>query len=189
MKTRWIPENFTQELLPEDAPNIVVYLYENRKGKPCAVAYRDKKSKPLFNYAYGNEKARLNHLNQERKWWARDWEQRQAYQAKKAAPSELQPGDIVYVTWGYDQTNVDFYEVLSLTKTRKSARIRQLETATKESSPLAMSGYATPVLGKYEGKVETRRTVGKDGVHTDVSAYGGAAKRWNGQPVACSWDF
>ena len=37
-----------------------------------------------------------------------------------------QVGDILVSTWGYDQTNVDFWWVFSLTPSAKSVRIRPL---------------------------------------------------------------
>lgn len=36
-------------------------------------------------------------------------------------------GDYIVVSWGYDQTNIDFYEVVSLTKSGKSIRIQKVQ--------------------------------------------------------------
>lgn len=38
----------------------------------------------------------------------------------------LKVGDIFYSSWGYDQTNIDFYKVLEITKSGKSARIQMV---------------------------------------------------------------
>lgn len=185
-KTRWIPEN-SQELRPSDAPEHVVYLYTTKQGKPAAIAYQGRKNKSILHNVYRDEAQRLDHINQQRGWWASDYKAHQEFKAKKNAPSELQAGDIVYVTWGWEQTNVDFYEILSLTPSGKSARIQHIKTHARESSPQAMAGDATPILGAYEDIPETRRTVGKFGVLTEFSKYGGPAEKWDGNPVGCSW--
>lgn len=39
-----------------------------------------------------------------------------AYRAKSRAPHSLKIGDILYASWGYDQTNVDYYKVTRTTK-------------------------------------------------------------------------
>lgn len=39
-----------------------------------------------------------------------------------------QIGDILVSSWGYDQTNVDFYQVIALTKTGASVRLRKVSS-------------------------------------------------------------
>lgn len=185
-KIRWIPEN-AEELRPSDAPEHVVYLYTTKQGHPAAVAYQGKKNKPILNYAYQTEEQRLKHLNEQRAWWARDYKTHQAYKAEKSAPSELKPGDIVYCTWGYDQTNVDFYEVLSLTPSRKSATIQHLKFKNAEYNAYQMTGTAVPLPGQYNEPAGTFRTVGKDKVRTEHSKYAAHARKWDGCPVSYSW--
>jgi len=40
-------------------------------------------------------------------------------------------GDLFASSWGYDQTNVEFYKVVGLTKSGKSARVRQIGMISK----------------------------------------------------------
>jgi hypothetical protein len=57
----------------------------------------------------------------------------------------VQVGDIFVYSWGYEQTNVNFYQVISTTpKTMKLVEIAQ--ERTYDSS---MSGKATPVKDKF----------------------------------------
>lgn len=44
----------------------------------------------------------------------------------------LKVGDILYTSWGYDQTNVDFYQVVTMTA--KSAKIRQVAETVDSST-------------------------------------------------------
>lgn len=42
-------------------------------------------------------------------------------------------GDVFSRSWGYDQTNVDFYEIVEVSKTGKTAKARQLKGAVVDS--------------------------------------------------------
>lgn len=53
-------------------------------------------------------------------------------------------GDLFYSSWGYDQTNVEFFKVVGLTKSGKSAKVRQIGSKTKEGSEGFMSDSAFP---------------------------------------------
>lgn len=54
-------------------------------------------------------------------------------------------GDIVYTSWGYDQTNIDFYQVVKVTKA--SVKLQRI-AATVESST-GYDDYLTPLKDKF----------------------------------------
>lgn len=92
--------------------------------------------------------------------------------------NDFKPGDILYTSWGYDQTNIDWYEVVKVTpKTVSVVQVRSTETETG-----FMSGYSLPIPGMQVGKpmrVQVRRYMGING-HL--------AKRWDGEERPyCSW--
>jgi hypothetical protein len=39
----------------------------------------------------------------------------------------VKAGDIFYTSWGYDQTNVDFYLAIEVSKTGKTVKLRQIQ--------------------------------------------------------------
>lgn len=41
-------------------------------------------------------------------------------------------GDILYSSWGYDQTNIDWYQVVSVSPSGKSANVRKISGRTVE---------------------------------------------------------
>lgn len=51
--------------------------------------------------------------------------------AEQAAMDAVQVGDIFTASWGYDQTNVDYYLVVA--RTKASVRVRQVATSTVAS--------------------------------------------------------
>lgn len=40
-------------------------------------------------------------------------------------PTEVKVGDFFYSSWGYDQTNIDFYKVVGLTPSGKSVKVQK----------------------------------------------------------------
>ena len=52
----------------------------------------------------------------------------------------LQAGDIIYDSWGYEQTNVDFYKIIEIKG--RTATIQELGQDKKYTS--SMSGETTP---------------------------------------------
>lgn len=69
-----------------------------------------------------------------------------------------QPGDIYYTSWGDDQTNVDFYQVVR--KTEKTVFVRRIHS--KEIDGNGWAGHCTPEHGKFmEGEPERKIFVTK----------------------------
>lgn len=65
----------------------------------------------------------------------------------------LRVGDILYSSWGWEQTNIDFYQVIAI---RGSAvDLRQLDQRTTEDS--YMCGTTVPLPDVFKGKTHTHR--------------------------------
>lgn len=64
---------------------------------------------------------------------------------KTAGPMGINVGDIFYNSWGYDQTNVDFYEVVRTTE--KMVEIKPIQSRVVEGG--AYSQSVEPVRGSY----------------------------------------
>lgn len=117
---RWIPKN----ALPITEPGLgVVYVYpyanpvhETEKPRYGVVAYREKARKSDFHYTYRSD-AEVDRkieefFNNIRAHKAVVAERRE----KEFAGHSFHVGDIVTNSWGYDQTNVDWYRVSRTTK-------------------------------------------------------------------------
>lgn len=87
---------------------------------------------------------------------------KQEKEKKQAAIAEVrdnfknpyQVGEIFYASWGYDQTNIDFYEIVGVGK--KSVVLRGIAQKMVDGSAGNMSEYVTPVKGEYTSKEFTR---------------------------------
>jgi hypothetical protein len=95
----------------------------------------------------------------------------------------LEVGDIWNSSWGYDQTNVDFYQVVKVTA--KTVTVRKIGKETCELTG-RFTGTVTPVIDSFDPrKAEMRRTVrtwsgwANPSIKINDSEY---AYPWNGKP-------
>lgn len=98
---------------------------------------------------------------------------------------KLTVGDIFYTSWGYEQTNVDFYEVTGFLN--KLVLVREISQRKKETG--FMSGSTIPVPGKFiSGQLKAKPIFNNDETVHGITIYGvpssaNYAARWDGQPV------
>lgn len=92
----------------------------------------------------------------------------------------VQIGTIFASSWGYDQTNVDFYEVVKVTKA--SVVVREIAKA-QQTADGGWTGYVTPQPGSFVGDPQTRRLkAGWDNTPSvKINSYAWA-RMWDGKP-------
>lgn len=173
--------SFTGHGTREDVTRIevtggVVYVRER-----AATAFVGKSLKPAFHYSFRSNEHRDRHVAA--------WTERMdaAAKAKATRAQErrdvkhgLMKGTILSASWGYEQTNVDFYEVVRVISD-KTVEIRQIasEMVSRDS---AMSGHCMPCPGRYIGEV-MRKRANQYGLR--LTSYSSASV-WNGKPEFCS---
>ena len=137
-----------------------VELSTNIKGKPVARLYKyltvgkNKDTyKLLQGYYFMNEaereqwiKGKMTNIKANLESDAKNKE------AKKEAAGNhtFKVGDALYQSWGYDQTNIDFFEVVEVLP--KSVKIRPISQIMVENSGGFMSEYVKPHLGNFTGE-------------------------------------
>ena len=77
---------------------------------------------------------------------------------------EVKIGDVFVSSWGYDQTNVCYYQVTDLTPSGKSARLRRIESMTVEEDPTFE--MRVPKLDHFVGSEFTKR-IGRNTAFSD----------------------
>lgn len=93
--------------------DLEIWKYESN-GVPYGIAFAGKANKPLFHFRFRSEEARERQIEKairDRKGILDRKQERK--DEKKNFQHGLKEGDILYSSWGYDQTNVDFYQVVS----------------------------------------------------------------------------
>lgn len=82
----------------------------------------------------------------------------------------IKPGDIFAASWGYDQTNVDFYQVIKTTAA--SVTVKAIESKKIYSSD--MVGTAQPLKDKFINDETIRRALyqfGTDAPYIKIASY------------------
>jgi hypothetical protein len=93
--------------------------------------------------------------------------------AKIAKGHGLQVGDVLRSSWGYDQTNIDYYEVTKLVGVRM-VEVRKI-AAMKEYSG-DMSGVCVPQPGRFIGEAMRRFVDEYGNVNVMQASFGRASK-------------
>lgn len=185
MTTRiYIPDN--SQIIEREGLPLIVYTYTNSKGKPAAVAYKAKAYRPLWNYYFQNEEQRTKRIESTFSDVAQhEASKKERKTSRTAYKHDVKPGDIFYASWGYEQTNIDFYEVTATTE--KTVTFRKI-AQDREYNAHWMTGTCTPKAGAFIGKPYTR-TVNQYGrIH--FSEYPGGLmfhlSRYDGTPKGYS---
>lgn len=103
---------------------------------------------------------------------------------KQALDAPVKVGDIFYNSWGYDQTNIDWYQVTKVSPTGKTCKIRPIAGKLKETG--FMSGQTVPHKGKFTGK-EIQKKIRISGKEVNLPMPHGWCPMWDGKPKHSSW--
>jgi len=87
--------------------------------------------------------------------------------------------DIFYSSWGYDQTNIDFYMVVDVTKS--SVKVVSIGEDRTYTGP--MQGNCVPNLSAKGNKIITKRLNYYNNKPSFKIASYASAYPWNGQPM------
>jgi hypothetical protein len=151
----------------------VAYVYTNKAGRPCAMIFYGAQAKPVANFHYRSEADRERSVRTY-------FENRQAAQQRvaerrgerKAFVHAVQLGDIYRTCWGYDQTNVEFFEVTALVG-KKMVELREIATVTRGDGQgsercVPQSGaYLAPRHESDDRGVPIRRLIQEHGIKID----------------------
>ncbi|HEY5501322.1 MAG TPA: hypothetical protein VIK09_05015 [Candidatus Humimicrobiaceae bacterium] len=166
--------------------------------KKIAIFYAGKSNKKVWYYKFSTVESMHYDINKtignivasktadlERK------EKAKALQAVLKASDHFQIGEIIVNSWGYEQTNVDFYQVVEVLN--KKIRVRELKQervqGTEHSS---MSCNVLPVKDDFysDDILLLSIKVNKWG-NNDVAICSPASyycfRKWDGQQEYCSW--
>jgi hypothetical protein len=144
----------------------VAYTWTDDKGRPRALAWLGRAQNP-----YSGNGAAVGGP-----YWFKDSERRRAWvaqcfaraasaaertgkaRAEKAAarakPHALQVGDVLRSVWGYDQTNIDYYEVTALVG---SQMVEYRRIGCQSVMTGDMQGDSVPAPGQYIGEAKRAR--------------------------------
>lgn len=89
----------------------VAYVYE-RNNVLFAQMFFGKQAKPAWHYRFADAAKREKAIKSSFANWQESQSRKAAYRAERvAATHNFETGHVLRASWGYDQTNVDFYQV------------------------------------------------------------------------------
>lgn len=163
---------------------VKIELYYNAKNEPCAIGYWN--TKVWFNYRYPNEERRNESVEYHKNAaLASDLrKQEEKLQKKKSADdfkSKLKEGVILSDSWGWEQTNVDFYVVVSV----KGSTVILQEVGHKQvGEPCSWAScHVEPDLENKVGE-PIKKVVRGSSVKINSSV---SLTLWDGRPMFKSW--
>lgn len=145
---RYIPEGYE---LSWDDQDLGIQVYY--KNTPCisAICFVGRAINPTWHYRFKDGQQRINEVTRTFKNVAERAEYKAARKAKAAeaqANHGVKVGDVFRSSWGYDQTNVDYYQVVAVgKKTATFCKIAQLA----ESNGY-LQGDCVPAPNQFIGK-------------------------------------
>lgn len=160
--SRWIPEGASKAVSKDGF--CVVYYGKTESGRLWAMGFHGKASKPDFYNSFKTEEQRARICSQYFANWADAQARKEKRKAeKKAFKHSLVVGSILKTSWGYDQTNIEYFEVTKLIG-EKMVEVREI--AQEKESTGFMSGDCVPVPGKYIGQPLRKRVL--EGNRVDI---------------------
>jgi hypothetical protein len=156
-------------------------------ARPSAMAFSGKRRKPDFHYRFKTPEQMRQHIDR----WIEKVKASEEWRAKKSAAKTsithtLEEGQILYSSWGYDQTNIDFYEVTRVISD-KMVEIRKVASSWAKTPDGGPSTLVVPVPGEYTGEPMRKRP--GHGNACSLNSYS-SAYPWDGKPkheTALGW--
>lgn len=126
--------------------NAVAYVYDDSRGRPCVITFVGRARKPSGRFYFRDEKSREAYVRRVFDA-ARERAQYKAARMaeKKAFVNPYKVGDVFRSSWGYDQTNINYFEVVAVSGSMLT--VRELAQSSVETG--FMSGQCVPLPGKY----------------------------------------
>jgi len=162
-----------------EGTDLAVWSWEEN-GKYYGIAFQGKSNKPLWHYAFRSKSERQRQIDEStdsRRATLKRKEDRR--KERREFQHGLEVGQVLYASWGYDQTNVDFYEVTAVKG--KMVVVREIAAKTVRSDQT--SDYVAPSEGRYIGKPLRRRPGGSgNNVYVKIDSVRSATP-YKGKPV------
>ncbi len=160
MRQSFIPKGSNVSKITLKDGLAVVYLYSHNGAGCYAMAFRGSAGKPEFHHSYRSDAERRAHVAAFLKGVLDSQTRKATAKAEKAAwINPLKVGEILYTSWGYDQTNTEFYVVTRVSG--KRVWIREIAADYEQTGfmsgkswprmPIAMVGEETMHIAQSAG--------------------------------------
>lgn len=138
-----------------------VYTWQEN-GKFYARAFAKRSIKPVFSFYFKTEKSMLAYVD---KWVRGRVESAVAKAERKQKQNQVHSvkvGDVFRDSWGYDQTNIDYYEVVEV----KGQYVVVREIAQQRDLEEWSGGKCIPAPGQFIGEPIRKKVLSGNSIKT-----------------------
>lgn len=159
----------------------VAYVYDvPTRHRWGALVFYGKQSKPTWHYTFKTPTAREARVREAFGSRRATLEAKAKSRSDAKRPHKLEAGHVLKASWGYEQTNVDFYQVVRVVSP-SMVEIREIGQTTVQETGWA-TGKCIPMIDQFIGETMRKRVT--DGSTVKLASYA-YARLWDGHPV--SW--
>lgn len=159
LQSRYIPKG--ANCILEHTNGSALYTYDTA-GKFYAIAFWGTAKNNLFHYCYRTEAQRQDKVLAFKASVESSLAAKQARKAEKSAwVNPLKVGDILYTSWGYDQTNTEFFVITHVS----GKRVKVAEIASSYDETGYMSGNTKAIKPVRIIGTETTHVAQPSGPH------------------------
>ena len=175
VSNRYIPKGARK--VADRQSDAIVYLYERATSWACyAIGYSGKRAKPDWHHRFRDVASRERHVADYFDSRQRSAEFKIEQRKKQGKGRELFVGSILQTCWGYDQTNIEFFQVTALIG-KTMVELRELAQARKSEG--WCRDACAPVPDEFIGEPIRRKVSGYDGASVRIDDVR-RAYRWDG---------
>lgn len=164
----------------------VFYLYRTKAGEPAAVCFVGRAEKPTWRYRFRSDAEREQRVRRQIEVVRQRATDRAERRKRSNRPHTLEKGLILYTSWGYDQTNTEFYEVIDVPSPCYVV-LQEIAAPLVRGEESFMSGNRMPDPDARIGE-PFRRKVDMTGARPSVRINSVvSAWIWDGKEKSVSW--
>lgn len=158
--------------LHTDRPDIGVQIYWKplNGDQILAQCFIGKAGKPAWFYRFRNMAELETHIARQIDNRTKSLEVKSAYKQARNAEVEVKIGDVFRASWGYDQTNIDYYQVTRIigAKTVEVRKISAISWGTEY-----MQGRSVPDTDNFVGRPMVKRVknAGRNRASIRIASY------------------
>ena len=177
----------------------VVYVYTMPgTDRLAAAAFIGKQSKPVWHFTFKDAAAREKRVREFFEGLAKNQASKAESRAKRNQPHTLKLGAVIVNSWGYDQTNVDWYCVVGVTAHFVTLRRIAAELVGNAGKVAPMAGYSTAHIDvsnpdpstwgvRFLRDETTKHKASSFDGRNSVTMKFGSGQEWDGRPMYESW--
>ena len=146
--------------------NLRLEITSNLDNKPVAVLYKPSpkakfsKEKQIFCFRFLNEDRRLEYINEDYLNRVKNQEAKEKYKSDKKIKNKsdllnVKVGDIFKDSWGYEQTNVDYFQVVAKPSSSFIV-VKKINYELIDETVSNMSAYVKPLINSFKNDEELK---------------------------------